>query len=340
MGRIESGTFHARRWVPPTYEVDEQGKVVGGYRPAGPHNWGRWGERDTRGTANLIGPDAVVAAARLVRRGRVISLALPIDEAGPRWPTRPAPKHYFTMTGSDGISGSPYSAVVPGVTYNDDNIDMPLQGSTQWDGLAHWSYQDSFYNGFWSGNLTATTGSPDVSIHEMRESFVGRGVLLDVPRHLGTEAAEPGMVIGPELLDEVAAAEDVEIHPGDMLLVRTGNLRRWYDLRSQEEKEAYFGRVPGLGRDCIGWLYAHDIAAVAADTVSVEVMPNEEPVERPMPLHHAALVDLGLTLGEFWALDALAEDCAEDGIYEFLLVAPPLNIPGAVGSPLNPIAVK
>jgi hypothetical protein len=52
------------------------------------------------------------------------------------------------------------------------------------------------------------------------------------------------------------------------------------------------------------------------------------------------LIDLGLPLGEFWVLDELADDCAADGRHEFMLVAPPLNIPGAVGSPMNPIAIK
>ena len=66
----------------------------------------------------------------------------------------------------------------------------------------------------------------------------------------------------------------------------------------------------------------------------------EDPEARRHPVHCGALVDLGLPLGEFWVLDELAADCADDGRYELMLVAPPLNIPGAVGSPLNPIAIK
>jgi len=326
--------------VPPTYQVDDQGKVVGGYEPREPNNWGRWGDHDAKGTANHIGPDQIVAAAGLVRRGVTVSLALPIDELGPRWPGRPAPKHYFTMSGADGIAGIPYSGAVPGVTYTDDYIDMPLQGSTQWDGLAHWAVEDTLYNGYWSGNIGGETGSIDLDIAAMKESFVGRGVLLDVARHLGVEHVEPGAPITAQLLDEVARAENVEVCKGDMLLVRTGYLKPWYDLPDENAQRAFFAKVPGLSRDTIPWMADKEIAAVAADTVSVEVMPNEEPIDRPQPIHHAALIDLGLTLGEFWWLDDLATECAADGAYEFLLCAQPLNIPGAVGSMINPIAIK
>jgi kynurenine formamidase len=340
MGRDGAGTYHPKRWTPPTYTVDDDGKIVGGYTPTGPNNWGRWGNDDKRGTANLIDAEAIRYASSLVQSGQVISLALPIDEAGPRWPGRPAPKHYFSMTGSDGITGLPYSGLVPGVTYTDDYLDMPLQGSSQWDGLAHWAYQDSLYNGYWAGNIGASTGSPDLDIAALKNSFVGRGVLIDVARHLGVEYVEPGMPITAEMVDEIAAAQGVEFRTGDILLIRTGYLKPWYSLADENAQRAFFAKVPGLSRDMIPWFKSHDIAAVAADTVSVEVMPNEEPIDRPQPIHHAALIDLGLTLGEFWWLDDLGDACAEDGRYEFLLSAPPLNIPGAVGSMINPMAIK
>lgn len=121
MGRMTEGTYDPDRWTPPATSV-VNGKVVGGYYPTGPHNWGRWGDRDVRGTLNLITPDAVARAATLVTRGAVFSLALPIDDRAPRWSQRSSPIHYFTMTGSDAIAGLPYSAVEPGVTLADDYI--------------------------------------------------------------------------------------------------------------------------------------------------------------------------------------------------------------------------
>jgi hypothetical protein len=102
----------------------------------------------------------------------------------------------------------------------------------------------------------------------------------------------------------------------------------------------HLSTVAGLSRDTIPWVGERDLAGVACDNVSVEVMPLEEPIERVFPFHQAAIVDLGMPLGEVWDLDALAADCADDGTYEFLLVSSVLNIPKAVGSPLNPIAIK
>ena len=97
---------------------------------------------------------------------------------------------------------------------------------------------------------------------------------------------------------------------------------------------------PGLSRDAIPWLHEREVSALACDNIGVEVLVPEDPEERVLPVHVACLVDLGLPLGELWDLEALAADCAEDGAYEFLLVAPPLYLPGGMGSPLNPIALK
>jgi kynurenine formamidase len=339
MGRDEPGSYHPRRWSPPTYSVNDQGKVVGGYLPTGPHNWGRWGEDDRCGTLNTITPDLVVRAAGLVSRGRTFSLALPISGDAPRWWGRRAPLHYFTMTGSDAVTGLPHSGTEPGVTFTDDYLDMALQASTQWDGFAHWSVQDCLYNGFWAGSITSA-GSHDLEVSAWKDKIVGRGVLLDVARFSGVDPLPPGTAITAEVLDATAKQQDVTVGTGDIVLVRTGHLAHWYELTSDDERSRWGGHAPGLSRSTVSWLHELDIAALASDTQGVEVAPNEEPIVRPHPLHQAALIDLGLPLGELWWLEDLARDCAEDGAYEFLLVAPPLNLPGAVGSVLNPQALK
>lgn len=339
MGRKGPASY-STDWSPPTYTVGEDGKLVGGYRPTGPNNWGRWGEDDQRGTTNLLTPSRLVEAARLVRRGAVFSLALAITPEAPRFPSRAAPKHYFTQTGADGVVGTPLNVVMPGFVFNDDAIDMPLQGSTQWDGLGHVNVEDAMYNGYWAGNITALGGAATCGIEQQQSAMAGRGVLLDLPRFKGVERIPEGTAITPDELDACAEAQGVEIRAGDMLLLRTGDLLRWWALESLDDKAAYFASSPGLSRDCVPWLADKDVATVAADNVGVEVIPLEEPVERVYPVHQACLVDLGLTLGEFWNLEELAADCAEDGVYEFLLVAPPMVIPGAVGSVVNPYAIK
>jgi kynurenine formamidase len=337
MGRHQPGDY-AKEWSAPGYQVDERGKVVGGYEPREPNNWGRWGEDDERGTQNLIGPEERVAAARLVRTGKVFSLALPIEASAPSFTTRPAPLRLPLMTGSDVVVGSPYHEAVPGLQWSDDMLQMPTQGSTQWDALAHVMYEDTLYNGWWAGNVTAQGGAPVLGIGSQRDSFVGRGVLVDAARHQGLDCCPDAQPIGPDLLDAALASQGVELRSGDILVLRTGYLAKWPARTGTPEE--YFGASPGLSRDTVPWLHEKGVSAVAADNIGVEVLVPEDASERALPLHVACLVDLGLPLGELWDLEALAEDCAADGVYEFLLVAPPLNLPGYMGSPLNPIALK
>jgi hypothetical protein len=78
---------------------------------------------------------------------------------------------------------------------------------------------------------------------------------------------------------------------------------------------------------------------VATDTWTVEVWPPEYPPVRAA-MHVILLVHAGIHLGEMFDLELLAEACAEDGQYSFFFSAPALPITGAVGSPVNPIAIK
>ncbi len=339
MGRNVPGDF-ANRWTPPAYTVDDDGKVVGGYTPPGLNNWGRWGANDQRGTQNLVGPAQIARAAGLVRDGKVFSMALMIDADAPRFPTRPAPQHYFLSTGADAVAGCPVQISMPGYQWNDDMITMALQGSTQWDGFGHFMAHDTMYNGYWAGNVTAAGGAAVLGIDAMYESFIGRGVLLDLARLRGVEWLPEASEVNAAMLDECLAAQGVALETGDIVLLRTGFLQKWERLQTFDERVAYFGDTPGLIEDCVEWLYRNDVSALAADTVGIEVLAPTTPQSRVLPIHHGCLVDLGLPLGEFWDLEALAADCAEDGRYDFMLVAPPLRVPHAVGSPLNPIAMK
>ena len=339
MGRSRPGDYSVG-WTPPGYAVDDTGKVVGGYGPRQPNNWGRWGEDDQIGTQNLIGAAERVAAARLVRSGKVFSLALPLDASAPVWPPRPAPQRLAMMTGSDAVVGSPANEPAPGFQWGDDVITIPTHGSTHWDGLGHAMAEDSLYNGNWAGNVTAVAGCRVLGIDRQRTSFVGRGVLVDAARAQGLAACPPRQVITPPLLDEWLAAQGVALRPGDMLLVRTGHLGRWWSRPDGQSPMEYFMDSPGISRVAIGWLHEHGVSALATDTIAVEPLNAEDEHDRRFPLHVGCLVDLGLTLGELFVLDELAGDCAADGIYEFMLAAQPLHIPGGMGSPLNPIALK
>lgn len=299
------------------------------------HNWARWGPADEIGTANFITPETIVAAAQLVRRGVVFSCAIPLDEKGPVYPGRQPPKHFMTLSGADYHAGL-RSLGAEGIKFADDYLFAALQCSTQWDALSHAWYGAQLYNGFAETEVRGT-GARKLGIEKLYRHFVGRGVLLDLPRAInGGHRLAPGYPVTADDLDRAVSHADIDIRRGDILLIRTGHLPWFYTL---EDKRQFWTGAPGLGRSTVAWLHRHEVSAVAVDNVTVEVQPAED-AGQYLPLHGALLRDLGLTLGEMFDLEPLATDCADDGRYECLFIAQPLRIPGAVGSPINPLAIK
>jgi len=314
-------------------------------------NWGRWGPEDELGTLNLIGPEQIAAAAALVRRGAVFSLGMDIGDKG-IWDGstfRRNPVHTMTVDGGDrellthlddGGSASPVVAAMWGrglARFNDDLLIMHLQSSTQWDALAHVYYDDQLYNGVPAASVTSQ-GATRQGIQTMARGVVGRGVLIDVARHRGVEHLPRNERVEPEELDRVLAAQGVELRTGDIVVVRTGWLAQF---PAHAEARVWRSGCPGLDWTCAEWLHRHDVAAVAADNTAVEASaPSYPEGDEPLPMHLLCLRDMGMPFGELWDPEALAADCAEDGVYEFQLVAPPLRVTGAVGSPLNPLALK
>ena len=300
-------------------------------------NWGRWGKDDERGTLNFITPARVLEACALPRTGRVISCALPFDQKGPQsgLAGRHNPIHVMLADGGDALAGA-QDFLPGGFNYADDAIHMPLQCGTQWDALSHVFYDGKMYNDR-DIKLVTSQGARANAIEKIADGVVGRGVLIDLPRFLRIPWLDDGTRIRPEDLDACAEAFGVAIGSGDVVLVRTGMLTRCLERKSWE---GYCGGpAPGLSIHCARWLFEREIAAVATDTWGVEVRPNETP-DCFQPLHMISLRNTGLLLGEIFFLDELSRACAEDGRYEFLFTAPPLPITGAVGSPINPLAIK
>lgn len=302
-------------------------------------NWGRWGDDDAVGTINFIGPAERAAARDLIRTGMAHSLSLPFDNDGPQngWKRRVNPVHTMTSSGLD----TPETMGLPhGLTVADDNVFMPLQCSTQWDGLGHVFDHGIGWNGR-SAALTVTSeGDLETGIERVADRVVGRGVLLDVGRAIGLDGELPdGYAITSDELDETIRIQGPtsEIRRGDIVVIRTGQLTR---VRRGTGWGAYAGgAAPGLSFTTAPWIHSHEVAAVATDTWGAEVRPNEFPGAM-QPLHQVLLPHVGLLLGEMWDLDGLAEACFADGFYDFFLAAQPLPFTGAVGSPVNPMAIR
>jgi kynurenine formamidase len=302
-------------------------------------NWGRWGEHDVLGTVNFLDEAKRREGAALVRRGAAFSLSQGFDMNGPQkgWRRRTNPVHTMLDTGTDAAVGNqPFPHGIGGA---DDVIAMPLQCSTQWDGLGHIFDHGLAWNGRAAEKVVTSDGDLVTGIEHLAPHVAGRGVLLDVGRALGADTELPdGVAITEEHLRATIAAQGPgsRVGRGDLVLVRTGQLTR---ARREGWGDYAGGLAPGLSFTSAGWLHATEIAAIATDTWGFEVRPNEFD-DAFQPLHQVAIPHLGLLIGEMWDLDALAADCATDGVYEFWLTAAPLRITGAVGAPLNPIAVK
>ncbi|WP_431980151.1 cyclase family protein [Streptomyces qinglanensis] len=293
------------------------------------NNWGRWGADDEIGTLNLVTDAVVREAAACVRTGRRVPLALPLQQDGVQTgliPGRVNPLHTMVALNLE-LFG-------PGaVATSDDTVTMGLQAGTHWDGLPHVSHGGRIYNGRPATSVTAHDGAAFSGIEKSRP-LVSRGVLLDVARARGGDLTAGAHAVTPE---DLAAAEEFggsRVRAGDIVLVRTGQIRRYL----AGDREGYAHPSPGLSLRTPAWFHARDVAAVANDTLTFEIVPPE--IEGLwLPVHALHLVEMGMLQGQNWNLEELSEVCADEGRYTFLLAAQPEPFTGGTGAPVAPVAV-
>jgi hypothetical protein len=292
-----------------------------------------FGDEDQIGTINLLTPERVAQAARLVRQGKVFALNWELELPSPPLFYRESMRHTIKQLRRNA---------------HDDLYDnFNTQSSTQWDGLTHYGHrQYGFYNGVTAEQITGKDGTRNGIEHWARRGIAGRGVLLDLARW----AARNGFALDPaqrveysaEHLAAVAAEQKVAFETGDILLVRTGWID-WY-CRLDHAQRFNLGRrwphdVCGLaqGDDSLRFLWDNHFAAVAADSPTFEAYPPD--LERGA-LHETIIGLWGMPIGEMFYLERLAEDCEADGIYHFFFTSAPLNKLGGVASPPNALAIK
>jgi kynurenine formamidase len=276
-------------------------------------NWGRWGEADQRGTLNHIGAETLKNAAAEVRAGKLFNLGLRFDRDGPQLGRgRFNPMVYATDL------FTPLNPAVPNVCYSDDV---------------------KLYNGCNARECLTEKGALKMGINHLASpGILSRGVLLDIARLKGVERLPTDYAITVDDLNAAVEKQGVTMAAGDILLVRTGHMQRF---TQDGDRAGFMGMQPGLSYTCAEWCHDKSLAAVAADNMAVEIL-HLEGLQSDMPLafHMLALRDMGMPLGEMFNLEALAADCASDGRYSVMLSAPPLEVTGGFGSPVNPLALK
>lgn len=323
-------------------------------RPEG-SNWGDFGDDDQIGRMNLVTPMRRLAAVQSVTEGLAFQLGLPLDHPKKQVFAGRNPPVLAPTISADGrtmYDWSPLGGLIDVV--NDDQVLLGLQYSTQWDGLSHYGTcfdadddgvaERLFYNGYRMDThfvLPSESQAPAalaLGIENLAESCVqGRGVLVDLRK----SGEGPLNAVGYDALMRAMEAQGAEAEEGDFLCIYTG----YADLLLRDGaavSDAELAACPGLdGKDraLLDWIDRSGIAAICADNSMVEKVDGLTRCAGTamMPLHEFCLVRLGIHLGEFWWFGGLAPALAARGRAHFLLTAPPLNLPGAVGSPVTPI---
>tara|TARA_Y100000816_G_C26004216_1_gene524792 strand:- start:94 stop:1059 length:966 start_codon:yes stop_codon:yes gene_type:complete len=306
-------------------------------------NWGRWGDDDEVGTINFITDQVVKDAMKCVKSGKRLSLAFPLQQQGGlqlgSMPGRINPLRTMIQLNTP-VIGDPTQFCT-----SDDVVTMGLQAGTHWDGLCHASWNGKIY-----GNRDASTITYDgasVCGIEKISSLTSRGVLLDIASLYEVDELPGGHAISYEDCLNAEKIQGVEVRSGDILLLRTGMMAKAKrgDVISYGSGTAIEGSpmpgFPGVGLGAVEFFFEREIAAVATDTITFEVMPWDPSVPGAiLPIHCINLVMMGLTQGQNWDLEDLAADCQADGQWDFLLEASPQPFVGGIGSPVNPVAIK
>jgi kynurenine formamidase len=292
-------------------------------------NWGRWGPDDEKGTLNYIGPEQVRRAAGLVRSGRSVSMAVPINKVA--GPDNPRPATHYMVQNYDIHSrlGEPQFCT--------DYLASEFHGDchTHIDALCHIAYQGKLYNGKPASAVTSQ-GPTIQDITAYASGIVGRGVLLDIPRLRGVKWLEPGEAVTLAELEAAEKAQGVRLGAGDILIFRTGHHRRRLELGPWNNGYDGEGKA-GLHVETMPMLRERNVAAFFPDGDGETVPSNVEGVA--YPIHALQIAAMGMACADSLQFEELVKACEEEKRWEFLVVAAPLRLPRGTGSLFNPIAI-
>jgi hypothetical protein len=338
------------------------------HRPPG-STWGDWGPDDQLGRLNLLTREKVLQGVAEVREGRAFCLSLPLDYPGGNVlnPRRHPPKLRPTEREGKPIMNFPLNRIDQRHTdiISDDVVVLTLQYSTQWDSLAHVGGQFDvdgdgkpemvYYNGYRAGidvvgpldyrdggetPHEGPSGARALGIENMAKTCIqGRAVMIDLHAHYGRERK----MVGHAELMAILEKDKVVVEPGDLVCLRTGFDNLILEMGGNPDGTRLATSCPVLdGRDerLQNWVTKSGLVALISDNYAVEAHPSRDcdgPSCAALPLHAHCLFKLGVNLGELWYLSELADWLRANGRSRFLLTAPPLRLPGAVGSPATPV---
>jgi len=283
--------------------------------------WGRWGNDDNKGTSNLITPQKVLSAIKLVKSGTVISLAA-------NEPQQVAPD-----VGANGLFRRTTNGITAGGTTDTYSVSYHGLTVSHIDTWCHFFENGQMYNGTpVKDNITPETGCKKGSVMNWKEGIFTRAVLYDIARLKGVEWVEPGTPITRADLEAWEKKSGVKAGPGDVVLLYTG---RW---KRREKLGAWAGQVAGYYADTIPWMHERLPAFIGHD-FNIDWNPRPGWEGMPNPIHIAVLNWMGINIVECLDLERAVEQARRTRQYEFLITFAPLPVEGGTGSPVNPLAI-
>lgn len=286
----------------------------------------KWGADDTIGSANLVTPERVAAAATLVKQGKAQPLGITIDAKTPAFPPRSLSLQVVqpNQQGGQKLTAFGYEG-----NYNDDIIQTWVGIGSQLDGLGHLGEGGLYYNCLDEKEISAITGLTKLGTHAV-PPLVGRGVIVDMAGHFGVEVMEAGQHFGSAEIKAAAEAQGVTFQEGDVILFHTG----WTEGMFESNPSAWVSGEPGLNNEGAEFMASLNPLAVGADTWGLEPIPAPDG-DKIFYGHVTLLKENGIYILETMNTGPVLRD----GVNEFMFVLGQARIRGTVQAMINPVAL-
>ncbi|MCG8490940.1 MAG: cyclase family protein [Sneathiellales bacterium] len=284
----------------------------------------KWGKDDEIGSANLVTPERVKEAAKLIKQGKSLPLGIVIDSKTPAFPPRGLSLQVVQPNQQGGHRLFAYNG-----SYNDDLMQLWLGIGSQLDGLGHLGQNGMYYNCNDEKDFAQITGLSKLGTHNV-PPMVGRGLVLDMTKYFGLDYLPAGKFFTAEDVQKAAKNQGVDIREGDIVLFHTG----WTDAKLKTNPKAWASAEPGISEDAAEWLAAQNVMAVGADTWGLDVVPPEKK-GRPFWGHVVLLKQHGIYILETMNTGLLARE----GVTEFMFVLGQPRVRGTVQMIINPVAM-
>jgi kynurenine formamidase len=284
-----------------------------------------WGADDEIGSLNMMTQDTRANILQQITNGRVYDLAVDLFVGMPDCCSAAFgdPTYQMWMTHTPARDGGEL------LSHSSESISMNTHTGTHIDTLSHFGLNGEIWNGISADDALGVRGWTR-SGADKYPPIIARGVMIDIAKAKGEKHLPASYSISVEDIKEALRKQGTALAPGDVVLVRTGQMSLWPD----RSKLTLF-QQSGLSLEAARWLVEEqNVMLLGADNLGLESFPSTKP-ENFAPVHSYLLAEKGVSFMELVWL----EDLARDRVYEFAFVAAPLKLRGATGSPIRPVAI-